>query len=310
MVAGKIYGQNSWESDASTNDTLILGEASSIGGHEIYNSSTAQWAVGSGYIDGFETIEAEDGNDQINSSSGTSGTITSNGTYTIDGKKYTVRDLTSGGSVDWSVEDGVITFTADAAHEARIAAASGQEDNVVIKGSSLGFNAGDMDDNILLYNSSGAYGGDGDDTITVMEGCTTEMIDGEAGNDSLVNNGMVIGSSDPFDGGEGNDTLINNGSVSNYIYGDAGDDSIVNNGVVAGEIYGQDYWGSDTSTNDKLIYGANSSVGGYGINDVQSAIDNNKIIGIETIEDEDGNDLLNPSTETSGTIKRKKRHEG
>ena len=188
------------------------------------------------------------------------------------------------------------------------------------EGASVGFIYGeDGDDSIVNEGTvNNIRGGDGNDIITNAEGAVGSHIWGDAGDDSIVNNGTVYAASL----GAGNDTFINNGTVNgigagdgadtiinnegasvNTIYGDAGDDSIVNDGVVSGEINGQNPYGeTDTSTNDNLYVGANSSVGGYGADDVQGAIDNNKITGIENIEIEGGKQMVNIASGETVTI--------
>ena len=155
------------------------------------------------------------------------------------------------------------------------------------------------------------YGGEGADTIINSENATVDnSIYGEAGDDSIVNEGTVykiyggegtdtiINSENAtvefeFSGDAGNDSIVNEGTVW-QAYGGEGDDTITNNGVVVEHVAGG-IIDSDDSANDTFIYGANSSVGGYVIENVFDAVDNDKILGIESLLDENGKQIVRKS---------------
>ncbi len=86
------------------------------------------------------------------------------------------------------------------------------------------------------------------DQITVEAGATVgdgtgfDDINGEAGDDTITNNGT----SSYLYGDDGEDTITNNGT-SKQIYGGEGDDTIINNGTTESDIYGEG--GEDTITN-------------------------------------------------------------
>lgn len=205
-------GNIEWTLDGdSGNDTVVYSVNSSVGG--ALSSPT------NGNIRGVENFEA---------TNPTFGTITQNGTYTIDDKTYTVSDLS--GSIDWSVEDGVITFSGNTA---TITAADGQADNVSIDGlSSISFEAGDMNDTIIINENSKAESinaGDGDDEI-INYGYISTTLGLDSGNDIVWNYGGISGS---LYGQEGDDTIINAADAYvSTIIGSDGNDSIVNNGVI------------------------------------------------------------------------------
>lgn len=122
----------------------------------------------------------------------------------------------------------------------------------------------------------------GSDTVTVDAGVTAGEIggdsvgtmavgNGQSGNDSITNNGTLIGSivgdfTDSNTGGS--DVIVNNGQVGGSIYGDyqplilndavGGDDTIINTGTIGGSVYG-DYvskaGGNDTIINTGTVEG-------------------------------------------------------
>ena len=271
------------------------------------------------------SIASETGNDGIAVASTIvdSGSIEVTSTsqpITIGDKMYDVHGYGSG-TLNWSIDDaGQITFQTDSTNTIFITAHDGQEDNVSLDGSGIYFYAGDMDDTIVINSGCHVDGDDGDDSI-VNNSLQAALIDGNAGNDTIVNN---AGATVHYIYGEaGNDSIVNEGTVNYDISGGAHNDSIVNNGTVYWNIVGG--LGSDTvvhngnasfifgahsgvheeteAETDKLVFGSDALVGwqgsALGVDDIQTAIEYSHLNDFDIIVDEDGNDLLNP---TSGSI--------
>ena len=236
-VEGEIYGQNDWETDTHLNDYLFVGANSSIGG---YGAGSIDAAQAANKITQIENIEVEGGLKTINLVAGETKEIEVVG---ADGKtyKYTVENRDTGASTTLSYGlngDGQIEFNSENGR-LDITAFSGQKDNVVVDGQYINFNAGDLDDTIVVE----AYG-------------YASYIAGGEGNDSIVNKGNV----GIISGETGNDSIVNEGEVEN-IYGYGGNDSIVNAGIASSGIEGGD--GADIITNAQDAY-TSSIYGGAG----------------------------------------------
>ena len=234
-----IYAGNS-------DDTVILNgkDNTAYGGNDVTDTSTNDTVYinnTDNTVSGFENIVGNSGT--INVKDGETVTVE------IDGKKYDIENVGSGGydlDVSYSVNNGQITFVGEAdangSNGLTITAHEDQEDNIIIDGEFWSISTGNHNDTITIkgrvannYISGGVLAGTGSDVINVLEGAYASSI-GYTADDTeadTINIGGTV--SHVYSSDAGSTINVTSTGYADDIIGGAGQDVITVDGRV-GEI--------------------------------------------------------------------------